>query len=40
MKVDDLPKTYLRENNILESTLAYEFPNALLNFTFSYGSKS
>ena len=40
MKENDLPNTYLQENNILESTLAYDFPNALLTFTFSYGSQS
>ena len=39
MKADDLPKKYLRENNILEATLAYAFPDALLTFTFSCGSR-
>ena len=40
MKEDDLPKTSLRENNILEATFAYDFPDALLTFTFAYGSRS
>ena len=28
MKADDIPKTSLRENNVLEATLAYAFPDA------------
>ena len=40
MKADDLPKTSLRGNNILEATLAYAFHDALLTFTFAYGSQS
>ena len=39
MKADDLPKTSLWENNILEATLAYAFPDPLLTFTFAYGSQ-
>ena len=40
MKADDLLKTSLWENNILEATLAYAFPDSLLAFTFAYGSRS
>ena len=46
MKAFDLPKTSLWTNNILildirpEATLAYAFPDALVTFTFSYGSQS
>ena len=40
MKAYDLPKTSLWENNILEATLAYDFLDALLTFTFAYGSRS
>ena len=39
MKAYDLPKTSLWENNILEATLAYAFPDDLLTFTFAYGSR-
>ena len=45
MKAMDLPKKYILEKNILildrgsEATLAYAFPDALVTFTFSYGSR-
>ena len=46
MKEVDLPKTSLEEKNILildpgpGATLAYYFPDALVAFTFAYGSRS
>ena len=40
MKADDLLKTSLWANNILEATLAYAFHDALATFTFAYGSRS
>ena len=40
MKSDGLPKTSLRANNIPEATVAYAFLDALLTFTFAYGSRS
>ena len=46
MKSVDLLKTSLQTKNILildlgpEATLAYVFPDALVTFTFAYGSRS
>ena len=39
MKADDLPKTSMLENNIMEATLGHYFHDALLTFSFSYGSR-
>ena len=45
MKAVDLPKTSMLAKNILimdpgpKATLAYAFPNALVTFTFAYGSR-
>ena len=46
MKAVDLPKASMWEKNILildlgaEASLAYGFPDALVTFTFAYGSRS